>query len=58
MSYLLSFVILISSIPIIKSLIIIENNTRVLQKDTAELVEKVKKVESIYNRFIHFQRQQ
>lgn len=55
MSYLLSFVILVSSIPIIKSLIIIEQNTRILQRDTAELVDKVKKVESVYNRFTRFQ---
>ena len=55
MSYLLSFVILVSSIPIIKSLLIIEQNTRILQKDTAELVSKVKKVESVYNRFTRFQ---
>jgi len=49
---LLSFVILISSIPIIKSLSVIENNTRILKEDTAELLQKVKKVESIYNRII------
>lgn len=53
MSYILSLVILVSSIPIIKSLFVIENNTRTLQKDTAELLSKIKKVEEFYNRIIN-----
>ena len=52
MEYILSFVILLSSIPIIKSLIIIEKNTRTLQKDTSELLSKVRKVENVYNKLI------
>ena len=53
MSYLLSIVILLSSIPIIKSLMIIEKNTKILQEDTAELLLKIKKVENVYTRIIN-----
>ena len=53
MSYLLSIVILLSSIPIIKSLMIIEKNTKILQEDTAELLSKIKKVENVYTRIIN-----
>ena len=48
---LLSAVIFCSALPIIKSLYVIEKNTRILQQDTAELLSKAKKCELIYNRF-------
>jgi len=51
MVYFLSFVILISSIPIIKSLIKIEENTTKLQQDTEELLIKAKNLEKIINVF-------
>jgi hypothetical protein len=45
--YYLSIIILLSSLPIIKSLRNIEQNTAKLQKDTEELVSKTKKLEKI-----------
>ena len=51
MDYLLSVVIIVSSIPIIKSLYVIEKNTRIVQRDTSELLSKVQKVECIYKKF-------
>ena len=51
MVYFLSFVILISSMPIIKCLIKIEENTTKLQKDTEELLIKAKKIEKIIDAF-------
>ena len=48
---LLSTVILFSAIPIIKSLYVIEQNTRAVQKDTARLLSKIERVEEVYNKF-------